>query len=72
MHESVHWRALDPLDVQPDEWMSDVGKYNLLCPLGHLDVPQDNRGARELANRLKRIDSRAACNNFLRQARLSH
>ncbi|CBN75425.1 expressed unknown protein [Ectocarpus siliculosus] len=71
MPDSVHWRALDPLDVQPDEWMSDVGKYNLLCPLGHLDVPKDNRGARELANRLKGIDSRGACDQFLRHVRLS-
>lgn len=61
----VHWRALDPLDIQPDEWLSDISKYNLWCSTGQLRVPEDRAGARELGKALKNINSRAACNSFV-------
>lgn len=68
MHDVVHWRALDPLDIQPDEWLSDVGNYNLLCSLGHLSEPKNERQARDLANVLEGVNSREACDSFLFQS----
>lgn len=61
----VHWRALDPLDIQPDEWLFDIAKHNLWCPMGHLRVPKDNSDARELGKALEQVNSRAACNSFV-------
>lgn len=65
----VHWRALDPLDVQPDEWLSDVGKYNLWCSMGHLSVPTDKAGVEELEKALKKIVSQASCSGFVHDTR---
>lgn len=69
MPDAVHWRALDPLDIQPDEWLSDVGKYNILCSMGNIKVPTDGIGAKRLSKALKRVHSRAACDNFSFNAR---
>ncbi len=69
MPDLVHWRALDPLDFHPDEWISDVGKYNLLCSMGHLDFPTDEVDAKGLAEALKKINSRADCNSFVYETR---
>lgn len=68
MRDMVHWRALDPLDIQPDEWLTDVGKYNLLCSLGHLQEPKDERQTKDLANALGGVDSRETCDTFLFQS----
>lgn len=64
MPDAVHWRALDPLDIQPDEWLSDVGKYNILCSMGNVKVPDDDIAAKRLGKALKRVHSRAACDGF--------
>ncbi|CAM9328797.1 unnamed protein product, partial [Ectocarpus sp. 12 AP-2014] len=35
MHDSIHWSAIDPLDLTPDEWMTDPDKYrSWSCNLG--------------------------------------
>eukprot|EP00752_Nemacystus_decipiens_P004759 g4334.t1 len=65
VHDMVHWRALDPLDIQPDEWLSDIGKYNLWCSMGHIRVPDDESGEQDLAKALTKINTRAACNSFV-------
>lgn len=65
----VHWRALDPLDIQPDEWLSDIGKYNLWCSMGHVRVPQTKSDAKGLAQALAKVNSRAACNSFVYDSR---
>lgn len=64
MPDVVHWRALDPLDVQPDEWLSDVSKCNILCSMGNVKVPRDDIAAKRLGKQLKRVNSRAACDSF--------
>lgn len=61
----VHWRALDPLDIEPDEWLSDIGKYNLWCSMGHIRVPENKSDARDLAKALGKVNSREACNSFV-------
>ncbi|CAM9604376.1 unnamed protein product [Scytosiphon promiscuus] len=68
MRDVVHWRALDPLDIQPNEWLSDVGNYNLLCSLGHLQEPKNDRQARDLAHVLDGVNSRETCDSFLFQS----
>lgn len=64
-HDMVHWRALDPSDIQPDEWLSDVAKYNLWCPMGHLRIPQDEADEEKMKKALDNVNSRAACTNFV-------
>lgn len=35
MHDSAHWSAIDPLDLSPDEWLTDPEKYrSWSCTLG--------------------------------------
>lgn len=35
MHDNAHWRAIDPLDLSPDEWLTDPEKYRgWSCILG--------------------------------------
>lgn len=33
MPDSVHWRAIDSLDLKPDEWLTDPQKYVWSCRL---------------------------------------
>lgn len=65
MPDAVHWRALNPLDFQPDEWPSDVDRYNRLCHMGHLEIPQDEGQEKQLAETLKNVISRESCERFL-------
>lgn len=35
MRRSAHWTAIDPLDLRPDEWLTDPAKYkSWSCNLG--------------------------------------
>lgn len=46
MHGSIHWRAIDPLDLRPDEWLTDPEKYAAWsCSLGaEQQVPIEGEG----------------------------
>lgn len=69
MHDAMHWRALHRLDVEPDEWPSEVERYDLVCSLGQLGVtPEGGEGARLVAAAARTVDSRSACNDLQSQA----
>ena len=35
MRRGAHWRAIDPLDLRPDEWLTDPNRYKTWsCSLG--------------------------------------
>lgn len=52
MPDIVHWRALDPSDIEPDEWLLDVGKYNIWCSLDSLGITETDPRATNLPKEL--------------------
>lgn len=36
MPDTMHWRAMDPRDLRPDEWLVDVNNYAWSC---RIDLP---------------------------------
>ncbi|CAM9790044.1 unnamed protein product [Ectocarpus fasciculatus] len=57
MPDMVHWRALDPSDIEPDEWLLDVGKYNVWCSLDSVGITE----AEPWSKHLPREPRGAAC-----------
>jgi len=48
MHDHVHWSAIDPLDLSPDEWLTDPEKYrSWSCHLGLWPVPLADTDTKE-------------------------
>lgn len=40
MRRGAHWRAIDPLDLRPDEWLTDPNRYKTWsCSLGTVPLP---------------------------------
>lgn len=67
MHDTVHWTALDPLDIQGDEWETDMNKYDLWCDVGLYEVPVDGVAADAFLRLASRVDSRESCGAFHNQ-----
>lgn len=64
MHDSIHWRAIDPLDLSPDEWLTDPYKYrSWSCNLGaRRGLPaMPDADAEILRKQIFDTDSVAAC-----------
>lgn len=61
MHDSLHWRAIDPLDLTPDEWLADPLKYVWSCNLGVERPPPGEQKTTEFHNEVKRVDSVQEC-----------
>ncbi|CAM9670176.1 unnamed protein product, partial [Ectocarpus fasciculatus] len=67
MHDSIHWRAIDPLDLSPDEWLTDPDKYrSWSCNLGEEPgLPEMPAAAAEtLRKQILDTDSVSACNGL--------
>ncbi|CBJ32724.1 expressed unknown protein [Ectocarpus siliculosus] len=55
MPDMVHWSALDPSDIEPDEWLLDVGKYNIWCSLGSLGITEADPRATYVPKELRGV-----------------
>lgn len=61
MHDSLHWRAIDPLDLTPDEWLADPLKYVWSCNLGVEQAPPGAQKAAEFRHEVGRVDTVQKC-----------
>lgn len=64
MQTAVHWAALNTLDVQPDEWPTNVENYNLYCDLRSFGIPKDENVASSFIEDTSKINSPEACTFF--------
>lgn len=64
MHDAAHWRALHVLDIQPDEWPTEVANYNLYCDLRGFGIPEDLELAKRFVELARQLDSPSACKSF--------
>ncbi|CAM9729877.1 unnamed protein product [Scytosiphon promiscuus] len=70
MRGSIHWRAIDALDLQPDEWLTDPDKYrswscNLVGPHAEQAAPPTTTNASAaFRQQVSELDSVEACGGF--------
>ena len=62
MHNDIHWRAIDPLDVGPDEWLVDVERYSTWsCSLGIERAPTEPEAASRFRREIDDLQTVEAC-----------
>lgn len=64
MRDSIHWRATHPLDLDPDEWMSDVHKYQFTCDVPGIEIPDDDDESQRTIETLQGLRTRDDCRAF--------
>lgn len=52
------------LDVEPDEWYTDIGNYNLYCDLRSFGIPKDENTAKRFVEAARQVDSPMSCSSF--------
>lgn len=64
MHHAVEWMALDPLDVQEDEWRQNLNKYAWVCQANGRHFPDDEAGQAQYLADLLSVKSTSNCDDF--------
>lgn len=64
MHDAVHWKALHVLDIQPDEWPTNIENYNFYCDLRGFGIPEDADSAKRFVELARQVNSPSTCNSF--------
>lgn len=64
MPNSIHWRAIDPLDLQADEWFVDPLKFRWHCNVDVEQRPRTDDAMNRFREDLAEVKSVDSCNAF--------
>lgn len=65
MRERMHWRALNPLDIQPDEWMVDITRFRWSCEIQVYPFPDNEDRLAIFKHELESLVSTPECHDFM-------
>ncbi|CAM9820997.1 unnamed protein product [Ectocarpus fasciculatus] len=61
MNDAMHWLAIDPYDIQPDDWRPDVRKFAWVCQANGRRAPQDAAGMEQYVADYRMVKSINQC-----------
>lgn len=73
MRDIMHWRATNPLDVRPDEWMVDIDNYAWSCSI-YVDTSLPKYAEVNITEQIEILGSVHECHQFSQRwtRRLTH